>query len=104
MACWYIHRLVKKTEHYEIRLYGVYTFINTPYERRDEGYLVLGAYMDGQNSESAKMNQTQPVVMRYEPATVVTHLPVCATMNKQRAVTLHFKTLACADCALLPSA
>lgn len=64
---------MKKTEHYELRLYDVFTFINTPYERRDEGYLVLGAYMDGQNSESAKMNQTQPVVMRYEPATVLTH-------------------------------
>ena len=71
----YLHRTVKKTEDYELRLYDVYPFVNTPYERRDEGYLTLGAYMDGHNSESAKMNTTQPIVMRYEPATV--HLPRC---------------------------
>lgn len=36
------------------------------YQRRDEGFLALGAYMDGKNEEGAAMAQTQPVIMRYE--------------------------------------
>ena len=63
-------RLLKTTRDYELRIYDVYPFATTPYERRDEGFLALGSYMEGQNSESAKMTVTQPIVMRYEPATV----------------------------------
>ena len=65
-----MYRILSKTEDYELRLYDVYPYISTPYERRDEGYLALGAYMDGQNSDAVKMNSTQPIVMRYEPSTV----------------------------------
>lgn len=51
-------------------MYDVYPFVTTPYERRDEGYLALGSYMEGRNADSAKMNLTQPIMMRYEPVTV----------------------------------
>ena len=73
---WYLHcthaarRLLKSTDDYELRLYDVYPFVTTPYERRDEGYIALGSYMEGENAESVKMNMTQPIMMRYEPATV----------------------------------
>lgn len=67
-------RLLKSTKDYELRIYDVYPFATTPYERRDEGFLALGSYMEGRNSESARMNLTQPIVMRYEPATVSTLL------------------------------
>jgi len=63
-------RLLKQTDDYELRMYDVYPFVTTPYERRDEGYLALGSYMEGRNADSAKMNLTQPIMMRYEPATV----------------------------------
>jgi len=53
-------------------MYDVYPFVTMPYERRDEGYLALGSYMEGRNADSAKMNLTQPIMMRYEPATVST--------------------------------
>lgn len=66
-------RLLKSTKDYELRIYDVYPFATTPYERRDEGFLALGSYMEGRNSESARMNLTQPIVMRYEPATVRTN-------------------------------
>ncbi|KAL0029442.1 hypothetical protein WJX77_008596 [Trebouxia sp. C0004] len=62
-------RLLKQTEDYELRMYDVYPFVTTRYERRDEGYLALGSYMEGHNADSAKMNLTQPIMMRYEPAT-----------------------------------
>lgn len=62
-------RLLKQTDDYELRMYDVYPFVTTPYERRDEGYLALGSYMEGRNADSAKMNLTQPIMMRYEPAT-----------------------------------
>ena len=67
-AC--LRRLLQRTEDYDLRIYDVYTFVTTPYERRDEGYLALGSYMEGRNSEAARMNLTQPIVMRYEPAAV----------------------------------
>lgn len=63
------YKLLTSTEDYDLRIYDVYTFVTTPYERRDEGYLALGSYMEGRNSEAAQMNLTQPIVMRYEPAT-----------------------------------
>ncbi|DBA82532.1 TPA: hypothetical protein ACH3X2_000752 [Trebouxia sp. C0005] len=62
-------RLLKQTDDYELRMYDVYPFVTTPYERRDEGYLALGSYMEGRNADSAKMNLTQPIMMRYEPVT-----------------------------------
>ena len=34
--------------------------------------------MEGRNSESARMNLTQPIVMRYEPATVSAPLSILA--------------------------
>lgn len=72
LAC----RLLKTTRDYELRIYDVYPFATTPYERRDEGFLALGSYMEGRNSESARMNLTQPIVMRYEPATVSQLQPI----------------------------
>lgn len=62
-------RILKSTKDYELRIYDVYPFVTTPYQRRDEGYLALGSYMEGHNADSAKMNLTQPIMMRYEPAT-----------------------------------
>ncbi|KAK9903516.1 hypothetical protein WJX75_007851 [Coccomyxa subellipsoidea] len=38
-----------------------------PYERRDEGYIGLGAYFDGANGQGVRLRQTQPVVMRFKP-------------------------------------
>lgn len=84
-------RILSKTEDYELRLYDVYPYISTPYERRDEGFLALGAYMDGHNSESVRMNSTQPVVMRYEPSTVhitsVLYLPLHSCWALSQAMT-----------------
>jgi hypothetical protein len=48
------------------RLYEVYPVVEVQYQRRDEGYLALGTYFDGQNAAGVKFQETQPVVMRYE--------------------------------------
>jgi len=37
------------------------------YERRDEGFLLLGSYMSGNNAEAARCRETQPIVMSYAP-------------------------------------
>ncbi|KAL4858942.1 hypothetical protein ACK3TF_001312 [Chlorella vulgaris] len=37
------------------------------YFRRDEGFLVLGSYMSGNNAASARCRETQPMVMSYSP-------------------------------------
>lgn len=36
-------------------------------ERRDEGFLLLGSYMSGNNAAGARCRETQPVVMSYPP-------------------------------------
>ena len=78
---------VQKTPVYEIRLYkpypvGVlfawsgggsardphshlppYASVETPYERRDEGFDRLGSYLGGQNDSGLRFWSTQPVVM-----------------------------------------
>lgn len=36
-------------------------------ERRDEGFLLLGSYMSGNNAGEARCRETQPVVMCYPP-------------------------------------
>lgn len=93
-------RLLSRTNDYELRLYDVYPYISTPYERRDEGYLALGAYMDGQNTESAQMNSTQPIVMRYEPATVSL---LCAFLLQMHESTFCYQPSMTPQCAAVPA-
>lgn len=68
----------------------------TPYERRDEGFLALGSYMEGRNSESARMNLTQPIVMRYEPATVSAPLSTFAIAGVLSQLSQQEVSVACA--------
>ena len=86
-------RLLKSTKDYELRIYDVYPFATTLYERRDEGFLALGSYMEGHNSESARMNLTQPIVMRYEPATVSAPLSMLAIAGVLSQPSLSKKSL-----------
>lgn len=61
------YTIFKQTKQYDLRLYDVYPVVEVQYQRRDEGYLALGTYFDGRNSASLKFQESQPVVMRYEP-------------------------------------
>ena len=36
------------------------------YDRREEGFLELGSYFDGSNSEGIMLNETQPIIMRHD--------------------------------------
>jgi hypothetical protein len=45
----------------------VYPVVSMDYDRREEGYLALGNYLDGENAEGTKYEATQPVIMCYEP-------------------------------------
>lgn len=40
--------------------------VRMQYERREEGFLELGSYFDGSNSEGIRLNETQPVIMRHD--------------------------------------
>ena len=87
-----------------MRIYDVYPFATTPYERRDEGFLALGSYMEGCNSESARMNLTQPIVMRYEPATVsalLSMLAIADVLSHPSKSLLHVLDLYANDCNML---
>ncbi len=50
------------------RLYEVHPVVQMPYQQRAEGYVALGAYIDGGNASSIKFCYTQPVVMKYLPS------------------------------------
>ncbi|PRW44330.1 heme-binding chloroplastic [Chlorella sorokiniana] len=58
---------VQKNADYSLRLYSAYTAAECEYERRDEGFLLLGSYMSGNNAADARCRETQPVVMCYPP-------------------------------------
>lgn len=40
---------------------------SSQYERREEGYAALGAFIDGDNADGVRFNYTQPVTMVYSP-------------------------------------
>ncbi|CAL8465489.1 g5025 [Coccomyxa elongata] len=61
------YTVVSNQTKYDLRFFDAYPVIRMPYERRDEGYIGLGAYFDGDNSEGVRLRQTQPVVMRFSP-------------------------------------
>lgn len=61
------YSILNKGSEYDLRLYDVYKVVRMPYERRDEGYIGLGAYFDGQNDGGLRLRQSQPVVMRFTP-------------------------------------
>lgn len=58
---------IQKGADYSLRLYSAYPVAETEYERRDEGFMLLGSYMSGNNVASARCRETQPVVMSYPP-------------------------------------
>ena len=63
------YTVVRATASYELRVYGAYTAVNTPYDqRRDEGLQRLAEYCDGANADAAALAATQPLTMRYDPA------------------------------------
>ncbi|BDA49988.1 hypothetical protein COCOBI_15-1160 [Coccomyxa sp. Obi] len=61
------YTIVSKQSNYDLRFFDAYPVIRMPYERRDEGYIGLGAYFDGENSQGVRLRQTQPVTMRFSP-------------------------------------
>lgn len=61
------YAVIRGTQFYDLRLYNVYPVVEIDYTRREEGYLALGGYIDGDNQTGTAFNYTQPVVMRYEP-------------------------------------
>jgi len=49
------YTLLKRADGYDLRLYGdLYACVEMPYERRDEPYLLLGAYIDGDNAAGTR--------------------------------------------------
>lgn len=63
------YTVVRATASYELRVYGAYTAVNTPYDqRRDEGLQRLAEYCDGANADAVTLAATQPLTMRYDPA------------------------------------
>jgi hypothetical protein len=58
---------IQKTEKYDLRLIQPHTVVSTPYQRRDEGFLLLGGYLSGNNEKSLRCVETQPVVMTFRP-------------------------------------
>lgn len=47
-----------------------YRVVEMQYQRRDDGFLGLGSYFDGRNSEKLLLKETQPIIMRYDLARV----------------------------------
>lgn len=43
-----------------------YPVVEMQYQRRDDGFLGLGSYFDGGNTDRIMMKETQPVIMRYD--------------------------------------
>jgi hypothetical protein len=61
------YTLLKRADGYDLRLYGdLYACVEMPYERRDEPYLLLGAYIDGDNAAGTRFSYTQPVIMQHD--------------------------------------
>lgn len=58
---------IQKTDKYDLRLIQPHTVVSTPYQRRDEGFLLLGGYLSGNNAKSLRCLETQPVVMTFRP-------------------------------------
>ena len=61
------YTIISRQQSYDLRFLDAYTVVRMPYGRRDEGYLGLGAYFDGENDLEVKLAETQPVVMRFAP-------------------------------------
>ncbi|GIL60879.1 hypothetical protein Vafri_15714 [Volvox africanus] len=61
------YNVVSKNSEYSLRLYNVFPVVEMDYQRREEGYAILGSYIDGRNSENICYAYTQPVVMCYYP-------------------------------------
>ena len=78
------YTIVSRQQSYDLRFLDAYTVVRMPYARRDEGYIGLGAYFDGQNDLGAKLAETQPVVMRFAPG--VRRIPTLIMMPSQLPV------------------
>jgi hypothetical protein len=59
------YQIVQNNPQYSLRLYSPYTVAEVVYQRRDEGFEVLGSYMAGNNAASQRMKESQPVLMCY---------------------------------------
>jgi hypothetical protein len=70
---WPIHKLASHMLTPATRLYEVYPVVQMPYQQRAEGYVALGAYIDGDNASSTKFCYSQPVVMKYLPSVSSSH-------------------------------
>ena len=58
---------IQKGADYSLRLYEPYAAAEIAYQRRDEGFLLLGSYMSGSNADGVRCRETQPIVMGYQP-------------------------------------
>lgn len=61
------YQVLQKGTAYDLRFYEVFPVVECDYQRREEGYLALGSYQDGDNSSRSRFGHTQPVVMSYHP-------------------------------------
>jgi hypothetical protein len=59
---------VQKMQGYDLRLLKPHAVASITYQRRDEGFLALGAYLSGANAERKRCIETQPVLMTHDPS------------------------------------
>jgi hypothetical protein len=78
------YSVVRRTEAYELRVYGSYTAATTPYVQRPDGLQRLAEYCDGANADAAPLAATQPLTMRYDPAPGVRRGAAAAPQLKLR--------------------
>eukprot|EP00887_Chlorella_sp_A99_P004904 scaffold4.g4904.t1 len=57
------YEILQRAGSMELRLYQPYPVAECGYERRDDGFLLLGGYMSGANAAGARWRETQPIVM-----------------------------------------
>lgn len=60
-----VNQQTKKSDGYELRVYGAYYVAATPYENRERGLTTLLEYLEGGNEEGAMYPPTQPLTTRY---------------------------------------
>lgn len=59
---------IQKMQGYDLRLLSPHPVASITYQRRDEGFLALGAYLSGANAERKRCIETQPVMMTHDPS------------------------------------
>jgi len=59
--------VVQETDAFQLRLYAPFVAAAVEYEKRDEGFLLLGEYLGGANERGARLVFTQPVFVTVDP-------------------------------------